>query len=304
MTAVVLAAMLVAAMSVAGCGGSGPRRAARVLVTPRVSLEDQPVQVRVEGLSAHKVVSLRLSSRDATGAVWASMATFAANARGVVDPGQVAPRSGDYAGVWPMGLMSSMQPVRSVPEPAYSWSARRPMRFTLRVIAAGKSIASTTLVRRAPTSGLVTRGESLNQTGFIGRFVYRRDAKRRTAIVLLGGSEGGLPDALSVDVLAAEGYSVLALGYFKLPGLSQQLSRIPLEYFERALRWMDTQPEVDPRHIAILGVSRGSEAALLSGAYFPGLVSSVIALDPSSVAIRCDSSAAHPRSSVSRLWHG
>jgi dienelactone hydrolase len=78
---------------------------------------------------------------------------------------------------------------------------------------------------------------------------------------------------------------VLSVGYFKLPGLPQQLSRIPLEYFGRALAWLAHQPQVDRKHIAILGVSRGSEAALLSGAYFPRLVSAVIAMVPSDVAL-------------------
>ena len=43
------------------------------------------------------------------------------------------------------------------------------------------------------------------------------------------------------------------------------------------------QPGVDPRHVLVSGVSRGSEAALLLGAYFPQLVNGVIAGVPSSV---------------------
>jgi dienelactone hydrolase len=81
------------------------------------------------------------------------------------------------------------------------------------------------------------------------------------------------------------GYAALALGYFKLRGLPEHLSRVPLEYFERALEWLRRQPQVDPNRIAMLGVSRGSEAALLSGAYFPRLVNAVIALSPSDAAI-------------------
>ena len=37
----------------------------------------------------------------------------------------------------------------------------------------------------------------------------------------------------------------------------------------RALRWLRAQPQVDSRHVLTLGVSRGSEAALLLGAYYP-----------------------------------
>ena len=43
------------------------------------------------------------------------------------------------------------------------------------------------------------------------------------------------------------------------------------------------QPGVDPRHVLVAGESRGGEAALLVGAYFPELVNGVIAGVPSSV---------------------
>ena len=43
------------------------------------------------------------------------------------------------------------------------------------------------------------------------------------------------------------------------------------------------QPGVNPRHVLVSGVLRGSEAALLLGAYFPRLVYCVIAGVPSSV---------------------
>jgi pimeloyl-ACP methyl ester carboxylesterase len=37
------------------------------------------------------------------------------------------------------------------------------------------------------------------------------------------------------------------------------------------------QPGVDPRHVLVFGVSRGSEAALLLGSHYPQLVNGVIA---------------------------
>jgi dienelactone hydrolase len=56
-----------------------------------------------------------------------------------------------------------------------------------------------------------------------------------------------------------------------------------LEYFTKALGVLRAQPQVDPRHVLVSGVSRGGEAALLLGAYFPRLVNGVIAGVPSSV---------------------
>jgi dienelactone hydrolase len=187
-------------------------------------------------------------------------------------------------GVWGMGLLAMMQPAASATEVTHSWGSRA-MRFTLSVKAGSKTLTSTTFTRQVAATTLTTRSESFSQVGFVGRFVYPAGATRRPAVLLLGGSEGGLPDPLSSEILAAHGYPVLALAYFELPGLPRQLLRMPLEYFERALQWLRRQPQVDPKHIAVLGASRGSEAALLSGAHFPRLVDGVIALDPSAVAI-------------------
>jgi dienelactone hydrolase len=104
-------------------------------------------------------------------------------------------------------------------------------------------------------------------------------------VLVLGGSEGGLPGTLLPALLASNGYPALGVAYFGEPGLPPTLSRIPLEYFAGALRWLARQPGVDPARIAVLGVSRGSEAAQLLGVYYPGLVHAVIASVPSNVAI-------------------
>ena len=58
---------------------------------------------------------------------------------------------------------------------------------------------------------------------------------------------------------------------------------IPLEYFARALRRLRARPDVDLRRVAVIGVSRGGEAALLIGATYPRLVHGVVALVPSNV---------------------
>jgi dienelactone hydrolase len=278
----ILLVVVLAACTLAGCGRGGPVRAT---VAPMRSVEDQPVHITVRGLSPHERVALELASTDAKGVRWISTARFTASGRGIVDPDRSAPSSGDYTGVWGMGLLSMMYPAGRAPVGAYFWAGNRPMQFRLSVKAGSKTLASTDFTRRFASTALTTRPLSLKRTGFIGRFDYPAGASRRPAIVALGGSEGGLPGPLISDVLAAHGYAVLSLAYFKLPGLPQNLRRIPLEYFQRALAWLHRQPQVDPKRIAILGISRGSEAALLSGAYFPRLVSAVIALVPSDVAL-------------------
>ena len=82
-------------------------------------------------------------------------------------------------------------------------------------------------------------------------------------VLLLGGSEGGLPER-DARALAEEGYHVLALAYFGRPTLPAGLVDIPLEYFFAAV---DKIASFSDGPIAIVGGSRGGEAALLIGAH-------------------------------------
>jgi dienelactone hydrolase len=99
---------------------------------------------------------------------------------------------------------------------------------------------------------------------------------------VFGGSEGGDWMYATAGLLAAHGYPALSLAYFGERGLPRELVRIPLEYFARAVRVLRRVPGVDPRRIAVLGDSRGGEAALLLAATFPHLIHGAIGLVPNS----------------------
>ncbi len=105
------------------------------------------------------------------------------------------------------------------------------------------------------------------------------------AVLLLGGSEGGLGRAThhTALVLQKEGFAVLQLAYFGAPGQSDALEGVPLERFDTGLDWLKGQPGVDPARIAVVGASKGAEAALLVAARRPD-VAAVVAGMPSSVA--------------------
>ena len=116
-----------------------------------------------------------------------------------------------------------------------------------------------------------------------GAFYAPNNASHRPALLLLGGSEGGL-DVISAMAtsFAQEGFAVLALAYFGEEGLPATLENIPLEYFDRALDWLAQQPQVDAARVGVLGWSRGSEAALLLAARRPD-VKAVVGVAPSGV---------------------
>ena len=220
--------------------------------------------------------------RDAGHKLWASSATFRASARGTVDLDRAAPRAGAYSGRWGMGLFATLN-TRTPSAYLFRWKNGGAQTFRVGVRVNGKRVASRMFLRAMP--GRVAE-VPVTAGGLYGRY-YTPKVPRApsTAILLLGGSEGGLPSAQLIPALAARGYPTLSLAYFGAPGLPPTLGNIPLEYFENALLWLRAQPEVDPMRIVVLGVSRGSEAAQLLGVYYPSLVHGVIASVPSNVAL-------------------
>ncbi|MGD0704512.1 MAG: acyl-CoA thioesterase/bile acid-CoA:amino acid N-acyltransferase family protein [Trebonia sp.] len=281
-TALVFAGLL------SGCTGpsSRPERTVSVAVRPGSSLADQPVQIGITGLSPGELVNVQLSSTDGHGVPWQASAAYRADQGGDVDLSTAAAISGSYHGISGMGLIWSMHALRPDPAGFYFWGGDTPLAFTLAVSAHGAQVASASFQRKLSAGAIAETTESLTSDGFVGEFWQPANtAARRPAVLVLGGSEGGLPGALLPALLASNGYPALGVAYFAEPGLPKTLSRIPLEYFAGALRWLARQPGVDPSRIAVLGVSRGSEAAQLLGVYYPSLVHAVIASVPSNVAI-------------------
>ena len=186
-----------------------------------------------------------------------------------------------------MGLLASMGPVGASSTGRFFLWSEAPLRFTLAVAGpAGKKLGSRTFQRRLSPGPLKERTLTRARDGLVGTYVAPSDLRgaRRPAILALGGSAGGVGTLFLAYALAARGYPTLALGYFDAPGLPPTVADIPLEYFRAALRWLAAQPDVDRRRMLALGISRGSEAALLLGVHYRDLVHGVIAVVPGSAA--------------------
>jgi hypothetical protein len=123
----------------------------------------------------------------------------------------------------------------------------------------------------------------VRENGLYGAFYRPQTQDRVPAIILLGGSEGGI-DTISAMAtsFAQAGYGALALAYWGEVGLPQTLEAIPLEYFDAAVDWLQGRPGVQADSIGVMGWSRGSEAALLLGARNPA-IKAVGAIAPSGI---------------------
>lgn len=103
--------------------------------------------------------------------------------------------------------------------------------------------------------------EDISGAGLTGVYVSPAGDAATAAVVVLGGSEGGLHEH-DARVLAEEGFAALALAYFGADGVPPVLKDIPLEYFTRAIDLLEAKG-FRPGAIGLLGGSRGGEAALL-----------------------------------------
>jgi dienelactone hydrolase len=105
---------------------------------------------------------------------------------------------------------------------------------------------------------------------------------KNVVLVLLGGSEGGLPDYYNTDKLSSLGYSCFILGYFKTRSTPDKLEMIPMEYFDKEIKTLKSRPELKKKKIVVWGGSKGGELALLLASRNKQ-INGVIAVVPSSV---------------------
>ena len=113
------------------------------------------------------------------------------------------------------------------------------------------------------TTHRVIRDRAVCRAHGIAGVLARPAAGAERAVIVIGGSEGGMHERDAV-ALAEEGFVALALAYFGAPGVPDVLVDVPLEYFTRALDLLEAQG-FGPGSIGLLGGSRGGEAALLVG---------------------------------------
>lgn len=200
---------------------SQPERTVGVAVRPGSSLADQAVQIEITGLSPGGLVNVQLRSTDAHGVPWQASAAYRADPGGDVDLSTAAAISGSYHGISGMGLIWSMHALKPDPAGAYFWGDT-PLAFTLAVSAHSTQVASASFQRKFSAGATAETMESLPADGFVGEFWHPANtASRRPAVLVLAGSEGGLPGVLLPALLASSGYPALGVAYFAEPGLPQ-----------------------------------------------------------------------------------
>lgn len=164
--------------------------APRLEITPEQALMDEPVRIRVLECPPQQRVTLTAQMTDDGGRRWTSRATFEADTEGTVDLVAHAPLDGSYTGSDPMGLFWSMTPA-SHPHRRDYFTHLRPYPVAVTLEMDARPMASADLERTFLGPDVLK--QPVRAEGLVGTLFSPAGASRSPGILVLGGSEGGIP---------------------------------------------------------------------------------------------------------------
>ncbi|XP_007437768.1 acyl-coenzyme A thioesterase 1-like [Python bivittatus] len=250
--------------------------AARILILPSPAcLYDDPVQVKIEGLSPLQEVTVGASLVDERGDLFQSCAYYRAERNGDLDLSCSPSLGGSYLGVEPMGLLWTLQS-----KTPYKQLAKRnvltPFCVTYEVYD-GRGVTGSLLcsclserrflvegVKRAPVREGRLRGTLFCPPG-PGPF---------PAVIDLYGSGGGLVE-YRASLLASRGFVTLALAFLAFEDLPAFPEFFDLGYFGEAVEFLQKQQKVKSMKIGVLGLSTGADLGLALATFWPGIQAAV-----------------------------
>lgn len=124
---------------------------------------------------------------------------------------------------------------------------------------------------------LITAVRPLSHQGQVQTQLYLPATASHTnpapLLVFLGGSEGGMSMTNSRSTQERQqyldaGFALLVIGYFGLPGTPTGLDRIELSGIIEAINSTIENPAIKAEKLAVLGVSKGAELALVLASKF------------------------------------
>lgn len=294
------------AIGAAGCGAGGEdgggdagdgKPEARFETGQSVARADEPVTMRLTGIEPGSRVLVRASAEDRYDTTWASSVVRTADEHGRIDLTGNTPRL--LGGMVPLG---GAQAKLKGTGKTFSYhtgppGSQRSYKVNFSATAksgksAGMRLADRVLTREWLTKGATHRELTLGKDKVAGDLYLPArgrngggDAGGREAPVLVfGGSEGGNAGTYTAALLASHGHPAMSVCYFRCgKGVDrpQGLDSIDLDYFTRAGKILRAQDGADPGRLAVMGNSRGSEAAQLLGQRRPSVFRDVIAYAPS-----------------------
>ncbi|XP_034436051.1 acyl-coenzyme A thioesterase 1 [Hippoglossus hippoglossus] len=246
----------------------------RLRILPGVRcLFDKLVQVKVDGLAPFKPVELRSKLVDDRGVIFKASALYKADESGRLDVSRAPSLEGSYTGVEPMGLFWAMSP-----DTAHSKLLKKNVLSpTLVELAAVSQETGKLLISETVERGFMTEGMKRVpvQEGRIRGVLFIPPGKGPfPGIVDLYTLGGGLSEPRA-SLLANKGFVVLALAYYGYQDLPKNPPKLDLEYFEEAVTYLRSHPEVKGPGVGIISISHSGALALSMSSFLQGITATV-----------------------------
>lgn len=258
------------------------------------SLIDEDTKIVISGFKPGEDLALSAELLDELGQRWKALLSFTGNEASHTIPLSQINAAMRYSGVsaknpgrW---LSTSLYRALSIKANGRDSTNRKFCHFSDKALELAVHVSAGQAGRASSTIPLHFR-QPKNEyreiaSPFRGKYFPAADGKRGPAVLVLGGSAGGFRwSEQAAALLQSRGYHALAVAYFDYHGrgkLPRELSRIALEYFDQAVDWLQNRPEVEEQRIGILGLSKGSEAAMLYTDSFQNRITALAAYVPPS----------------------
>ncbi|KAM4690859.1 acyl-coenzyme A thioesterase 1-like [Rhinophrynus dorsalis] len=235
-------------------------------------LFDDPLQVKVSGLSPRQKVTLQASLTDESGETFTSLGRYQAGSQGELDLSRSpALEGGSFTGVEPEGPLWALQP-------------QTPFRRLLRRDVQTPAHLELALYQdHEPLGPLLAT--ATQERGFLGKGVSRRPVREGRirgslflpqgpgpfpSVIDLYGTGGGLMEHRA-SLLASRGFLTLALAYFDYDDLTKDIGGLHLDYFGEAVEFLRHHPQVTNQEIGVIGISKGADLAVSMATFLPGI---------------------------------
>ncbi|XP_064095117.1 bile acid-CoA:amino acid N-acyltransferase-like isoform X3 [Macrobrachium nipponense] len=237
-----------------------------VEASPRVCLHDVHTELKAGGLKPNSPVTLRADLIDEHGKHFSSNAHYIADNNGGVDLEKAASVGGSYQGVFPAGLLSTLSTLPT--EKKYHRLFRRnpliPWKITVSVhdghadlsAEPETTLASVELERHLTAPG-VQRIE-VRHGRVRGSLYLPPGPGPFPGVIDLFGFIGGLFEFRSAT-LASKGIASLALAVFNYDDLPVTPKKVHFEYFEEAIQFLMSQPQVIPDRCGVVCNSKSGD---------------------------------------------
>lgn len=258
---------------------------------------DRKPKIWVRGFVPHSHMVLSAETLDEAGVHWRGETPYVMNTQGCLEiaASESEGEAVEEAEYWE--IFDSMRPVEKTegPVPLFAWRTAEPKHIDIHANTPDGDSAQSSLHLCVFDENTTIR-EEVHDGTLQGVFFCPKGDGPHPVVICIGGSDGWYTEARPA-LLASHGIAAFSVAYFGGDPLPETLSEVPLEFFDRAVDWLNDYPAVDTARLGIYGYSKGGELALLLASRDPR-IRAVAAYSPSSVVWQSPNAGA-PKSSWS-----